>query len=227
MSSTRRAFLGGITGAVYLPSAVATPQRLKPLLAPVPPATESYWKLVAGQFPVRQGKIMMNAANLCPAPRSVADRVAELARDIDSDVSFQNRAKFAAMLEESRKKTAEHLHVSDDEVSLVRNTSEANNIINNGVPLKAGDEVSDLRSKSSLQQCGLGCASRAIRLHCQTSGGSARRKKSSGDCEALRSRSDGADQAAFHYLYFQHFGNPPSGEGIVCDGAPARNLLAC
>jgi selenocysteine lyase/cysteine desulfurase len=83
----------------------------------------------------------MNAANLCPSPRVVSDRVAELIRDEDSDISNPNRSKFSALADESRRKVAEHLGVSTDEIALVRNTSEANNTINNGVPLKAGDEV--------------------------------------------------------------------------------------
>jgi selenocysteine lyase/cysteine desulfurase len=71
----------------------------------------------------------------------VTDRVAELTRDIDADCSFQNREKFARMLEDSRRLVAGQVGVSPDEIALVRNTSEANNTINNGLPLKAGDEV--------------------------------------------------------------------------------------
>ena len=84
---------------------------------------------------------MTNAANLCPAPRVVSDRVTELTRDEDSDVSFPNRAKFAAQLEESRTRVAEQLSVSADEIALLRNTSEANNVIDNGCVLRPGDEV--------------------------------------------------------------------------------------
>jgi selenocysteine lyase/cysteine desulfurase len=83
----------------------------------------------------------MNAANLCPSPRIVAARVTELTRDIDRDCSFQNREKFSRFLEDSRVKVAAQLGVSPDEIALVRNTSEANNIINNGLALKSGDEV--------------------------------------------------------------------------------------
>ena len=74
----------------------------------------------------------MNAANLCPSPRVVADRVSKLTRDIDVDCSLNNRAKFKQLLEESRRKVAGQLGVTADEIALVRNTSEANNIINNG-----------------------------------------------------------------------------------------------
>jgi selenocysteine lyase/cysteine desulfurase len=83
----------------------------------------------------------MNAANLCPSPRPVSERAAELTRDMDHDCSFPNREKFTGLLEQSRSCVAAQIGASRDEVALVRNTSEANNIINNGLPLKTGDEV--------------------------------------------------------------------------------------
>jgi selenocysteine lyase/cysteine desulfurase len=102
---------------------------------------ESYWRLIRWQFSFREDKVPMNAANLCPSPVSIAERVTELTRDIDIDCSFNNRAKFTGLLEASRRKVAEHLGVSADEIALVRNTSEANNVINNGLNLRPGDEV--------------------------------------------------------------------------------------
>jgi len=144
MTNTRRSFLGGFTTAVagltYSERAAATPRHLQQLLA-VLPDREAYWNLVEGQFPLRPGKIPMNAANLCPSPRIVAERVAEWTRDEDADVSFPNRTKFAGLLEDARRKVAAQLGVSPDEIALVRNTSEANNVINNGIALSAGDEV--------------------------------------------------------------------------------------
>src|SRR5688500_7340162 len=113
MSNTRRSFLHAITGAAgltYLPAAAATPQRLGQLLA-VAPDREAFWSVVAGQFPIRTGKIPFNAANLCPSPRSVSDRVTELTRDEDSDPAPGNRTKFPVLLEESRKKVAAQLGV--------------------------------------------------------------------------------------------------------------------
>ena len=144
MTNTRRSFLGGFTCAVagltYSSRAAATPRQLRQLLA-VAPNHEGYWNLVEGQFPLRHGKIPMNAANLCPSPRIVSERVAEWTRDEDADVSFPNRAKFNTLLEDARRKVAAQLGVSADEIALVRNTSEANNTINNGIALSAGDEV--------------------------------------------------------------------------------------
>jgi selenocysteine lyase/cysteine desulfurase len=83
----------------------------------------------------------MNAANLCPSFRSVAEQVAFLTADIDQDCSFNNRSKFSGLLENSRALVAAQLNVSADEIALVRNTSEANNIISNGLDLTAADDV--------------------------------------------------------------------------------------
>jgi selenocysteine lyase/cysteine desulfurase len=97
--------------------------------------------MVRRQFAFSDQRVPMNAANMCPSPRAVADEVAHLTHDIDTDCSFQNRAKFSDLLETSRQKVAQHLGVSADEIALVRNTSEANNTINNGLALQSGDEV--------------------------------------------------------------------------------------
>ena len=67
-------------------------------------------------------------------------KVAELTR-ASTSIVVQNRNKFHELLEASRSKIARHLGVTADETALVRNTSEANNIINNGFSLKSGDEV--------------------------------------------------------------------------------------
>ena len=102
---------------------------------------DALWEEVRRQFAFRDERVPMNAANLCPSPRAVAERVSALTRDIDVDCSFPNRAKFGPLLEKSREAVASQLGVTADEIALVRNTSEANNVINAGLPLGAGDEV--------------------------------------------------------------------------------------
>ena len=138
--TSRRSFLKGLAGSAALLPAAAVLGKPASLL-PTPDEGEAFWQMVRQQFPFDEEKVPMNAANLCPAPRVVTDRVVELTHDINIDCSFNNRAKFAELREESRKKVAQHLSVSPEEIALVRNTSEANNTINNGLPLKEGDEV--------------------------------------------------------------------------------------
>ena len=138
---SRRCFLKGLgPGAALAPAAAASLAELSPLLAAAA-GEESYWRMVRRQFPFHEDRVPMNAANLCPSPRVVAECVAEATRDINVDCSSQNRAKFAKLREQARRKVAAQLGVSADEIALVRNTSEANNTINNGLPLKPGDEI--------------------------------------------------------------------------------------
>ena len=139
--NSRRSFLKEIAaGAALLPAAFETAHATESL-AETPADGEAYWQLVRAQFSFTEEKVPMNAANLCPSPRAVSDRVSELTADIDRDCSSQNRAKFNQLREASRDKVAKQMGVSSDEIALVRNTSEANNIINNGLSLEEGDEV--------------------------------------------------------------------------------------
>src|SRR5262249_56365233 len=75
-------------------------------------ASEPFWRLVKEHFAIKPGITLLNAANLCPSPHMVRDRVFRLTEDLDADVSFQNRAKFNALLEESRRKLAAFLGAS-------------------------------------------------------------------------------------------------------------------
>ncbi len=102
---------------------------------------EALWRLVRDQFPLRPGFILMNAANLCPSPFPVSDAVVQYTRDIDADASFQNRAKFSALYDEAISALARYMHARNDELVLVRNTTEGNNVVINGLDLGPGDEV--------------------------------------------------------------------------------------
>lgn len=134
--SSRRDFLLG-TGAIALGTLAS---KTRPVFAQAA-TDEELWRVVRNQFAFSEAIVPMNAANLCPSFNRVAERVAALTADIDRDCSSNNRAQFNPLLENARSLVARQLQVSADEVALVRNTSEANNIINNGLELRSGDEV--------------------------------------------------------------------------------------
>lgn len=111
-------------------------------LRPAPSATdEAYWKSVRDQFVMPPALAVMNAANLCPSPAPVLDRLTAVTRDVDQNPSGDNRRKFGPAREETRRLLAEFLRVTPDEIVITRNTSEANNIVSNGIQLAPGDEV--------------------------------------------------------------------------------------
>jgi len=137
--TSRRQFLGS-AGALFFSGSVVNNQNA---LAQrySDSGDEAYWDLVRSQFSFDESKIPMNAANLCPSFRSVSEVISSLTHDIDKDCSFNNRSKFNRFLENSRNIVAAQLNVGKNEIALVRNTSEANNIINNGIDLSQDDEV--------------------------------------------------------------------------------------
>lgn len=105
------------------------------------PADEAYWGRVQEQFPLAPGLILMNAANLCPSPYPVQEAVFRHTREVDRDASFQNRAKFGEMREQAREALAGFVGAGPREIAIIRNTSEGNNSVVNGLELGPGDEV--------------------------------------------------------------------------------------
>ncbi len=108
---------------------------------PQPQAGSGDWEAVRGEFSLDEDLIVMNAANLCPAPRIVNDVLFRYTEDMDRNPSLQNRSKFGQGREEVRSKIAAFLNVTPEEIVLTRNTSEGNNFVSSGLELGAGDEV--------------------------------------------------------------------------------------
>ncbi len=137
-SITRRSLIH-CAGAVALASTAAN---LLPKVAHAEAvSSDMYWDLVRHQFIFSDTAIPMNSANLCPAFQAVADKVAELSRLVDYDVSLNNRAQFNNTLADTRSKVARQIGAAPEEIALVRNTSEANSVITNGLDFKEGDEI--------------------------------------------------------------------------------------
>jgi isopenicillin-N epimerase len=106
-----------------------------------PSAGEPFWKSVREQFVMPLDLAVMNAANLCPASRPAAEALSRESKSVDTDPSPTNRARLMPEKEKTRVALAEFLRVTPDEIIITRNTSESNNMVSNGLDLKAGDEV--------------------------------------------------------------------------------------
>lgn len=129
MSIARREFLKFVGGASVAGSLVGQS------VAAVPkPRLESGFAFADDQVP-------MNAANLCPMPTSVTAAQNRYAAELDRSLSTATRKSVEALKETAREKVASMLGISADELAIVRNTSEANNVIVQGMPLVQGDEV--------------------------------------------------------------------------------------
>ncbi len=106
-----------------------------------PSAGEPFWTSVREQFVMPPDLAVMNAANLCPASKPAAEALTRESSSVDRDPSPSNRARLMPEKEATRKGLAEFLRVTPDEIIITRNTSESNNMVSNGLDLKAGDEV--------------------------------------------------------------------------------------
>jgi len=104
-------------------------------------ADEDYWIKIKKQFTVPDNRIMMNAANLCPSPNVVRERMIEYTNALNRDVSFQYREVFAGLRKKSLSMLAAFVGAAETEFGITRNTSESNGMIAHGLDLKAGDEV--------------------------------------------------------------------------------------
>jgi selenocysteine lyase/cysteine desulfurase len=137
-----RLFALGGSAALFSDPAWA---RQAPAASPLAPggaaAGEPFWKSVRDQFVVPPDLAVMNAANLCPASRPALEALARETQSVDRDPSPNNRARLYPEKESTRTALAEFLRVTPDEIIITRNTSESNNLVSNGLDLKAGDEV--------------------------------------------------------------------------------------
>jgi isopenicillin-N epimerase len=111
-------------------------------LPPTPSSPdEKFWTAVRDQFVMPKELTMLNAANLCPSSAPVLETMYKMTKDMDQDPSSDNRAKLGDGRENTRTLLAEFLRVTPEEIVITRNTSESNNLVSNGIDLKAGDEV--------------------------------------------------------------------------------------
>ncbi len=137
-----RLFAAGGSAALFVdPAWASQAPAIPPLAAGGPAAGEAFWKSVRAQFVMPADLGVLNAANLCPASRPVLEVLTRETRSVDEDPSPQNRARLYPEKEKTRAAVAAFLRVTPEEIVLVRNTSEANNLVSNGVDLKPGDEV--------------------------------------------------------------------------------------
>lgn len=102
---------------------------------------EDFWFQVQNAFSVDRSIVNFNNGGCCPSP-TVA--IEALKRHID----FSNHAPTKHMwgylgphIETTRERIARDLGVSPEELALTRNASESLEIVQFGLPLKAGDEV--------------------------------------------------------------------------------------
>jgi isopenicillin-N epimerase len=139
MNTKRRKFLEQLLAASF--TGLSLPALAKDFPAWTGEGEEAYWESIKKQFAPTDNLVMMNAANLCPSPTLVSERVIEFTRAMGKDVSFQYRSRFSELRKKSIEWLARFAGADASEMGITRNTSESNCTIVHGLDLKPGDEV--------------------------------------------------------------------------------------
>tara|TARA_R110002049_G_scaffold115854_4_gene268050 strand:+ start:10208 stop:11449 length:1242 start_codon:yes stop_codon:yes gene_type:complete len=92
-------------------------------------------------FAFDDDSVPMNAANLCPMPVAVSEAQAAYAAQLQRSLSTSSRQSVESKKELARARIAKLLGVLADELAIVRNTSEANTTVVQGLTLADEDEI--------------------------------------------------------------------------------------
>ncbi len=102
------------------------------------PHDDAFWNDVRAQFPLLRDRTYLNTATTGISPHSVLDAVKYHMEELEKTGDGGHSAE---LWKDTKERTAQLLGSSADEIAFMRNTTEGNNIVCNGLPLKAGDEV--------------------------------------------------------------------------------------
>lgn len=111
------------------------------MILPLQANEDDFWGWVRSQYTISSNMINLNNGGVSPQPKSVQDalfRYTEMANEAPSYYLWRilDEGK-----EHVRKKLADLLRVSPDEVAINRNTTESLMTVIHGIPLRKGDEV--------------------------------------------------------------------------------------
>ena len=137
----RRSFLSGtgITLATLLGDRAAFAASLE-RLAPV--ATPGAAAALADEYLLKPGLLYLNHGSIGTIPRVVLDEHVRLLRQCETNPHVHMWTDvWAEALARTRSSAARLLHCEPDEVAITHNTTEGFNVLAQGLPLGAGDEV--------------------------------------------------------------------------------------
>src|SRR5438309_708954 len=150
----RRSFLSSFAGLAGAPGALGLPPKWNPLLRQelpkLPDSTlyssneEAYWAELREQFLIPADEVYLNNGTVGSSPmpvlRAIFDGYKDTEKMAQSDPEDYPIWGYGAW-NEFRDPLAEFVGCTRDELALVRNATEANSYIANGLAMKPGDEV--------------------------------------------------------------------------------------
>ena len=102
---------------------------------------DAFWASVQRAFTVERSIIHVNNGGVCPSPRVVQEAEMAIMEEAQRGPFYAFEGHVAPQIESVRDQLARHLGCTADEVAFMRNTSEAMEAVQFGLPLKRGDEV--------------------------------------------------------------------------------------
>ena len=174
-SLSRRGFIQSMVAAAGLmafwsrealaESSCLSPAKLSALSVSPDIDEEEFWNLVRTQIMLRKDIIFLNNGGFGTTPRMVFDSLVHGFRLIAENP--RNIHVLVEKMDEVRKKAADFVGASEDEIALTRSTTEGMSIAAAGLPLKQGDEVliSDHEHSGGTQPWLLRAARDGIEVH--------------------------------------------------------------
>jgi selenocysteine lyase/cysteine desulfurase len=101
---------------------------------------EGYWAKIRAKFLLEEGFGYLNNGTVGPTPASVCENLVRYWR-LMAENPNENSAILQSRMEVAREKAAQFLGASAAEVAILRNATEGNNLVCQGIDLKTGDEV--------------------------------------------------------------------------------------
>jgi len=101
---------------------------------------EGYWERIRQQFLLEDGFAYLNNGTVGPTPGPVYNAMVEYWRMMAENPN-EKSAILQGRMELIRQKVARFIGADSDEVAIVRNTTEGNSLVCQGIDLRPGDEV--------------------------------------------------------------------------------------
>jgi isopenicillin-N epimerase len=149
----RRKFLGSLSAGLgaasvatlFDPGTIASVEAATARVAALSPEDaaqdETYWRGVQNAFSISRSLIDLNNGYTCPSPRVVTESLIDYIWQQEEAPSYILRRELPPRRETIRQSLARLFGCDPEEIALVRNTSEALEILLMGLDLKSGDEV--------------------------------------------------------------------------------------
>jgi isopenicillin-N epimerase len=137
---TRRSLLSTAAALTQLKTAFA--QSMKEIGTPGKAwrNDEGYWGKIRKQFLLEEGLAYLNNGTVGPTPKPVYDNLVRYWKMMAENPN-ENSAILQGRMDLIREKAAKFLGAEAGEIAIVRNATEGNNLVCQGIDLKAGDEV--------------------------------------------------------------------------------------